>query len=84
MPHSARASALVDPSCWPFDRRVFDHLVAFIAGQPGMADRILRAHVEDGSRHCRVCSTGAQAGRSVWPCTLRWAAEAAKKRAPRA
>jgi protein-tyrosine-phosphatase len=53
-------------------------LIAFIAAQSGMAERLMREHVSDRSGHCRVCSTGAQAGRSAWPCTLRRAAEAAR------
>ncbi|GAA1280942.1 hypothetical protein GCM10009609_51170 [Pseudonocardia aurantiaca] len=54
-----------------------DELITFIAAEPGMADRLIREHASDPSGHCRVCSSGAQAGRSAWPCTLRRAAVAA-------
>jgi len=33
-------------------------------------------HVDDGTGHCRVCTVGGQAGRSVWPCSLAKAAGA--------
>ena len=45
-------------------------LVALIRSQPGMADRLVAEHADDGSGRCRVCSTGAQTGRFRWPCTL--------------
>jgi hypothetical protein len=43
----------------------------------GVADTLLRIHVNDGTGHCRVCSAGPQAGRTVWPCRLRVLAEKA-------
>jgi hypothetical protein len=49
-------------------------LVIFIRSQPGMAERLLADHADDGSGRCRVCSAGAQAGRYRWPCALHRAA----------
>ena len=45
-------------------------LVALIVSQPGMADRLLAEHADDGTGRCRVCSAGAQAGRQKWPCSI--------------
>jgi hypothetical protein len=67
----------------PFDHMVTAEgppggpIVAFIAGEPGLADRLLVQHTDDGTGHCRVCTSGAQTGRSVWPCPLRGLAEQA-------
>lgn len=52
-------------------------LVVLIRSQPGMAQRLLSEHVDDGSGRCRVCSTGGQTGRYRWPCALRRYAEQA-------
>ncbi|MFD1532187.1 hypothetical protein [Pseudonocardia aurantiaca] len=52
-------------------------LVAFISAEPGMAQRLYDDHRDDGSGHCRACTGGGQAGRYVWPCSLRRAAEVA-------
>ncbi len=57
-------------------------IVAFIAGEPGMAQRMLDEHADDGTGHCRVCSAGPQAGRKVWPCPLRGLAEQASRHKP--
>lgn len=46
-------------------------IVLVIAAMPGMAERLLVAHADDGTGRCAVCSAGAQSGRYVWPCTLR-------------
>ncbi|OLT01083.1 hypothetical protein BJF90_33540 [Pseudonocardia sp. CNS-004] len=59
-----------------------DELITFIAGEPGMAQRMLAEHTDDGTGHCRVCTTGGQAGRHIWPCPLRGLAEQASTRAP--
>ena len=53
-----------------------DPLVEFILGHAGMAEVLLDQHRDDGTGHCRVCTTGGQAGRPVWPCTTFVAAEA--------
>ena len=47
-----------------------DPLVVLIQAEPGMAQRLLRAHADDGTGRCRICSTGAQTGRFQWPCTI--------------
>ena len=49
-------------------------LVVLIRSQPGMADRLLAEHADDGSGRCRVCSSGAQSGRYQWPCAIQQAA----------
>lgn len=56
-----------------------DELVLAIAEAPGVAARLLAAHVDDGTGHCRVCTNGAQVGRHVWPCPLRGLADQAIK-----
>lgn len=45
-------------------------IVEYIAREPGMADRLLAEHADDGNGHCRICTSGGQTGRHVWPCTL--------------
>ena len=50
---------------------------ALFRNQPAGLNRILGEHIDDGTGHCRRCSSGAQAGRSVWPCHLRQLAEEA-------
>ena len=49
-------------------------LAAEVARMPGTAERLLAAHVDDGTGRCAVCSSGAQAGRYTWPCQLRMVA----------
>jgi hypothetical protein len=49
---------------------VTDPLVVLIQAEPGMAQRLLSAHADDGTGRCRTCSTGAQTGRFQWPCTI--------------
>ena len=59
------------PDCEPTAaEQTTDLLVAFIRSQPGMADRLIANHANDGTGRCRTCSTGAQAGRYRWPCAL--------------
>jgi hypothetical protein len=58
---------------------VADELITFIVAEPGMADRLIRAHVPDSHGRCRACPIGAQAGNHQWPCKLRSAADAAKQ-----
>lgn len=43
------------------------------------ADKLLEAHRDDGTGHCRVCSAGGQTGRSTWPCQLYAAAHAVSR-----
>jgi hypothetical protein len=54
-------------------------LAKFVASDPGMAARLLEVHVDDGTGHCRVCSSGAQSGRYQHPCAL-WIGAAAASR----
>jgi hypothetical protein len=49
---------------------VVNALVALIRSQPGMPERLLAMHTDDGSGRCRVCSAGAQAGHYQWPCAI--------------
>jgi hypothetical protein len=49
---------------------MLDALVVLIRSQPGMAERLLAEHADDGSGRCRSCSNGAQTGRHRWPCTI--------------
>lgn len=50
-------------------------LVMFISSQPGMVDKLLAAHADDGTGRCRSCSAGGQTGRYRWPCTIHRCAE---------
>jgi hypothetical protein len=45
--------------------------------QPLVIARLLAEHTDDGTGHCRVCTSGAQTGRQLWPCLLRGLAEEA-------
>ncbi len=58
-------------------------LVLFIRSEPGMAERLLAQHVDDGSGRCAVCTAGNQTGRLTWPCQTRLAADAARQPPPR-
>jgi len=58
-------------------------LVQMILGQPGMAERLLAEHADDGSGRCRVCPVGGQRGRHSFPCTIHQAAEEALATAER-
>lgn len=55
-----------------------EQLVALIRSQPGMAERLLAQHRDDGTGRCTACMVGAQSGRLPWPCQIRVAAEAAR------
>lgn len=56
-------------------------LVVLIRSQPGMAERLLIDHADDGFGRCRTCSDGAQAGRYRWPCTVHHYASRAREQA---
>jgi hypothetical protein len=75
---AAWSSPLFDrpASCGPM---TVHPLVVFIAAEPGLAERLLAVHVDDGSGRCRVCSSGAQSGRNAWPCTIHGLAGRAKE-----
>jgi hypothetical protein len=49
-------------------------LVAFIRSEPGMAERLLAEHADDGSGRCRVRVRRAQSGRYQFPCAIARAA----------
>lgn len=53
-------------------------IVEFMASQPGAADRLLAEHVDDGTGHCRTCSSGGQTGRYRFPCSIRLAIDQAR------
>lgn len=54
-------------------------LVALIVSQPGMAERLLAQHADDGKGRCRVCTPGAQAAHYRWPCSIHGAATRARE-----
>ena len=54
-------------------------LVQFIVNNPGLADALLAAHVDDGRGHCRTCGLGAQRGHHRHPCNIRCTAERARR-----
>ena len=51
-----------------------------LAAIPGLAERLLVKHVDDGTGHCRACPLGAQQGFQTWPCPLHNIAAAALER----
>jgi hypothetical protein len=51
-----------------------DAFAAELARMGGLPRLLLEQHTDDGSGHCAICSEGGQAGRYVYPCTLRTAA----------
>jgi hypothetical protein len=53
---------------------VVNPLVALIRSEPGMAERLLVEHADDGSGRCKVCTAGAQTLHYRWPCTTQLAA----------
>ena len=54
-------------------------LAMLFRAQPGAIAQLLAEHTDDGTGHCRVCTSGGQVGRSIWPCRLRDLAEQASK-----
>jgi hypothetical protein len=57
-------------------------IVQFMLSEPGIIERLLAEHVDDGTGHCRVCTAGPQAGRQKFPCRLREFAEQARDAMP--
>jgi hypothetical protein len=57
-------------------------IVAFIASEPGMAERMLAEHRDDGSGHCRKCVRRQSGAAQVWPCPLHGLAELASRVTP--
>ena len=60
-----------------------EHLVEFLAGQPGAVAKLLAQHVDDGGGHCRACAVGGQRGFLSWPCTIYSAAVRVARSRPR-
>jgi len=58
-------------------------LAAAIALTPGLADRLLVEHVDDGTGRCRLCPLRDQAGHQRWPCRIHDAASEAARAKPR-
>jgi hypothetical protein len=56
------------------DSAAANPLVTLIRSQPGMAERLLVEHADDGSGRCRCCTAGAQSGRYQFPCAIALAA----------
>ena len=56
-------------------------LAMLFRAQPGAIAQLIAEHTDDGTGHCRVCTSGGQVGRSIWPCRLRDLAEQASERA---
>jgi len=54
-------------------------LVEFMLLNPGLADRLIAEHVDDGRRYCRMCALGAQRGYFRFPCDIRLTADKAKE-----
>jgi hypothetical protein len=53
---------------------------AIFRSQPMVIERLLAEHIDDGTGRCRVCPSGPQAARKVWPCALyEYAVEATRQ-----
>jgi hypothetical protein len=57
-----------------------DALIELIITEPGMAERLLGQHTDDGTGRCRVCTAGGQTGHYPYPCIFRLAADEANHR----
>jgi hypothetical protein len=67
----------------PRERSTYDVLTAFMVSRPELAAKLKHEHANDGTDHCRLCTTGAQSGRHIWPCQIyRAANRAAELSAP--
>lgn len=60
-----------------------DELAGLLAAHPSAIARLLAEHIDDGTEHCAVCSTGPQTGRVEWPCRLRTLVTAAREQGRR-
>jgi hypothetical protein len=62
----------------------FDGLAAALAGSPGLIDALLAEHRDDGTGHCRTCTTMPGYGTKdvLVPCPLRTLAEYAARLYP--
>jgi hypothetical protein len=59
-----------------------DPIVEAFAAVPGLPERLLAEHTDDGTGRCRVCTNGPQAGRQIHPCRLYEIAEQASQLTP--
>jgi len=50
-----------------------------ILGQPGMAERLIAEHADDGRGRCPPTGHPRQRGQHSWPCTIRQAADEAER-----
>jgi hypothetical protein len=57
-------------------------LVALFMSQPSMIDRLDPQHADDGTGHCRSCTSGGQSGRDKYPCSIRNNLDQARRRLP--
>jgi hypothetical protein len=48
-----------------------DELARLLEANPGMAARLLREHVDDGTGRCAACAWP-QRPSPRWPCAIRW------------
>jgi hypothetical protein len=53
-------------------------LTVLLLSEPVAVTHLLTQHMDDGTRHCRVCTAGGQTGRYRYPCLIRLAAEQAQ------
>jgi hypothetical protein len=54
-------------------------LVEFIVRNPGLAERLIAEHVDDGQGYCRRCALGGQRGYFRFPCDIRRTADTARR-----
>ena len=54
----------------PPDPRINQELLQFLKRNPRSVRVLMTRHVDDGTGRCAACTSGAQAGRPLWPCTL--------------
>ncbi|MGH3586165.1 MAG: hypothetical protein ACRDQ0_07550 [Pseudonocardia sp.] len=61
----------------------FEHLGAELAASPGLIEALLAAHHDDGTGHCRTCTTtpGYGTHNVPVPCSIRQLAEYAARQA---
>jgi hypothetical protein len=53
------------------EANAWSRFAAELAGMPDVIVRLLQEHVDDGSGHCRTCTTpGRGTPNAAWPCGL--------------
>lgn len=58
---------------------VMNPLVEFMLLNPGLADRLVAEHVDDGQGYCRKCTLGGQRGFYRFRCDIRRMADTARE-----